>query len=117
VREADGLLVSSPEYVRAIPGGLKNAIDRLVSRDEIIHKPVALVHASHRGDDMLDSLRRVLGTVSSRFDDASFVRFPARNLDAAAVERLLEEPEHSARVERFWAGYTRFVANEWYDSR
>ena len=27
VREADGLLISCPEYVHAIPGGFKNAID------------------------------------------------------------------------------------------
>lgn len=30
IKSADGLIISSPEYVRAIPGGLKNAIDWLV---------------------------------------------------------------------------------------
>lgn len=71
---ADGLIISSPEYVRAIPGGLKNAIDWLVSREEIIHKPVALAHASHRGEDMLASLRLVLGTVTTRFTADIFLR-------------------------------------------
>ncbi|MDR0480508.1 MAG: NAD(P)H-dependent oxidoreductase, partial [Gallionellaceae bacterium] len=50
VVEADGIVISSPEYIRDIPGGLKNALDWMVSRSEIINKPVALIHASHRGD-------------------------------------------------------------------
>jgi NAD(P)H-dependent FMN reductase len=64
VARADGLVIACPEYVRALPGGFKNAVDWLVSRDEIIVKPIALIHASHRGDDMLEQLRLVLGTVS-----------------------------------------------------
>jgi hypothetical protein len=35
-----------------------------VSGDQIIGKPIALVHASHRGDDMLVALRKVLSTIS-----------------------------------------------------
>ena len=66
IRRSDGLIISSPEYVRAIPGGLKNAIDWLVSRDELTSKPIVLMHASHRGDDMLAQIRIVLSTVSSR---------------------------------------------------
>ena len=53
VAESDGLVISSPEYVHSLPGGLKNAIDWLVSGDQVVGKPIALVHASHRGDDML----------------------------------------------------------------
>lgn len=67
VSASDGIIISSPEYIRCIPGGLKNAIDWMVSRTEIIDKPIVLVHASSRGDDMLVSLRRVLSTVSSNF--------------------------------------------------
>ena len=31
ISTADALIISSPEYVRTIPGGLKNAIDWMVS--------------------------------------------------------------------------------------
>jgi chromate reductase, NAD(P)H dehydrogenase (quinone) len=74
VTEVDGLIIASPEYVRSIPGGLKNAIDWLVSRKELIGKPIALAHASHRGDDMLSELRSVLSTVSDRFCQEVFLR-------------------------------------------
>ncbi|HHB81818.1 MAG TPA: NAD(P)H-dependent oxidoreductase, partial [Aliiroseovarius sp.] len=44
IQAADGVVISCPEYARALPGAFKNAIDWLVSRDEIVSKPVALLH-------------------------------------------------------------------------
>jgi chromate reductase, NAD(P)H dehydrogenase (quinone) len=41
VSASDGLIISSPEYVRSIPGGLKNAIDWLVSGEAVIGKPIS----------------------------------------------------------------------------
>ena len=35
IRRADGLIVSSPEYARGVPGSLKNALDWLVSSDVV----------------------------------------------------------------------------------
>lgn len=98
---SDGLIISSPEYVRAIPGGLKNAIDWLVSRDEIAAKPVALMHASHRGDDMRAQLRLVLSTVSKRFAEDLFLRFEFMSLSPAEVSQRLATPENRAAVIRF----------------
>ena len=46
--EADGILISSPEYNYSIPGGLKNAID-WASRGEdspLLRKPVAVIGAT-----------------------------------------------------------------------
>lgn len=90
ITSSNGLIISSPEYVRSIPGGLKNAIDWLVSGDQIVEKPIALVHASHRGDDMLASLRTVLSTVSSNFHEDLFFRLPIMNEEPMAIRRILE---------------------------
>ena len=109
VRAADGLIVSSPEYVRAIPGGLKNAIDWLVSRDEIAAKPIAIAHASHRGDDVLGSLRAVPSTVSSRFDEARFLRVPLIGLSADEVAARCALPENDRAIREFVEGFVRYV--------
>lgn len=94
IAAADGLLISSPEYVRGIPGGLKNAIDWLVSGEHIVHKPIALVHASHRGDDMLDALRLVLSTVSSQFNSDLFLRIPVmKQLPDAIHQTVAQHPD------------------------
>lgn len=101
VRRCDGILVSSPEYVRAIPGGLKNAIDWLVSRDEIVDKPIALLHASHRGNDMLAQLRLVLATVSQRFMEEPFLRIDLMTLSPNAVSQRLTGAKDRAAIVQF----------------
>lgn len=108
VARADGLVVACPEYVRAIPGGLKNAIDWLVSRNEIIAKPIALIHASHRGEDMLDQLRAVLGTVSVNFTEEIFERFALKSSTPAEIAAHFKTPEQAARLIAF---LDQFVAH------
>lgn len=101
VSESDGLLISSPEYVRSIPGGLKNAIDWMVSRFEIVDKPIVLVHASHRGEDMLLSLRLVLSTVSSSFLEHLFLRIPLIGKAPDEIIQLLRKSEFEAQITTF----------------
>lgn len=109
VDEADAIIISCPEYVRAIPGGLKNAIDWLVSRDEIIAKPVALVHASHRGDDMLASLRMVLATVTDRFAENIFLRIPLNSVLREDAENELTNQQNVATIVEFMERFRVFV--------
>lgn len=97
----DGLIISSPEYIRAIPGGLKNAIDWMVSRFEVIGKPIVLVHASHRGDDMLASLRMVLSTLSNNFLEHLFLRVPLIGKSPEEVVNFLYLPENESQIRSF----------------
>jgi NAD(P)H-dependent FMN reductase len=105
----EGIIISSPEYVRAIPGGLKNAIDWMVSRYEIIDKPIALVHASHRGDDMLNSLRQVLSTVSNQFFEHLFFRVPLIGMSPDEVDELLHQPEFESATKKFLLDFSKSV--------
>jgi NAD(P)H-dependent FMN reductase len=98
IEQSDCLIIASPEYVHTIPGGLKNAIDWLVSRDEIITKPIALMHASHRGEDMLAHLRLVLGTVSQEFTQDVFLRFELIKLTPDEIGHHFTEPSNRTAV-------------------
>nr|WP_306419507.1 NAD(P)H-dependent oxidoreductase [Zongyanglinia marina] len=102
-------MVASPEYVRGIPGGLKNAIDWLVSGDEIIAKPIVLAHASQRGLDMLASLRLVLGTVSQRFNAELFVQFPLMSQTPQDVRCTLETEENASVIEAFLKDFSAYI--------
>ncbi len=109
VRLADGIVVSCPEYVHALPGGFKNAIDWLVSRDEVIDKPIALLHASHRGDDVLRDLRRVLGTVSTRFNEQIFARFDLMKRNPDEIAAQMREPEKREALQAFLSAFEAFI--------
>ncbi len=105
IRQADGLIVSCPEYAHGIPGGFKNALDWLVSRDEVPFKPLMFAHASHRGDLVLAQLTDVLQTMSLNIVQDAFLRLPiAGRSDEIQLAMLLEARESgvlSASLDRF----------------
>ncbi len=84
---ADGLLISSPEYARGIPGSFKNMLDWLVGSSTFPDKPVALFNTSPRASEAQAALRLVLETMSARvIDEASFaVDLLSRKMDAPAI--------------------------------
>jgi chromate reductase, NAD(P)H dehydrogenase (quinone) len=60
LRQADGILICTPEYAMGVPGTLKNAIDWTVSSMEFSKKPVALITASSVGEKGHRSLLETL---------------------------------------------------------
>jgi len=64
VTQADGVIVSCPEYAHGVPGGMKNALDWLVSRDAAVGKPAMLVHASPRSLYARAALAEIMRTMS-----------------------------------------------------
>ena len=65
VNQADGLLISCPEYARGIPGSFKNMLDWLVASTDFPGKPVALFNTSPRASAAQDALKLVLSTMSA----------------------------------------------------
>jgi hypothetical protein len=61
LRDADGVLICTPEYAGALPGSFKNLLDWTVGGGETYGKPVAWINASMRADGAHESLRAVLG--------------------------------------------------------
>ncbi|GEM_PF-5011053 len=98
-----------PEYVRGIPGGLKNALDWLVSGDQIVGRPIALVHASHLGEDMLQALRAVLSRVSSALSADLFLRVPVLGLEPQQVADVLRSESHREKAQAFLHGFAKYA--------
>jgi chromate reductase, NAD(P)H dehydrogenase (quinone) len=66
IKQADAVLICTPEYAFGIPGSLKNALDWTVSSGEFIDKPVGLVTASSQGEKGHAALLLTLTAISSR---------------------------------------------------
>lgn len=107
-----GSVISSPEYVHSIPGGLKNALDWLVSRSEIMDKPVALVHASHRGEEVLTSLRRILSTITIRFASQIFLRIPLLSLTPVDAAQVLQSEAVRQQMSDYLRSFTQFISDQ-----
>ncbi|MDM5154819.1 NADPH-dependent FMN reductase [Bacillus sp. DX1.1] len=58
VKEADGVVLCTPEYHNAMSGALKNALDFL-SSSEFIHKPVGLLAVAGGGKGGINALNNM----------------------------------------------------------
>jgi NAD(P)H-dependent FMN reductase len=76
VRDADALLIASPEYAHGVTGTIKNALDWLVNSDCIVDKPVAVLNASPRAHLANESLREILKTMSATIVEQASVSIP-----------------------------------------
>lgn len=97
LRNADGVLICTPEYAIGVPGTLKNAIDWTVSAMSFSQKPVALITASTSGAIAHQSLLGTLLIIESRITKASQFVVPAiktkvttdaQITDAATLDRV-----------------------------
>jgi chromate reductase, NAD(P)H dehydrogenase (quinone) len=82
----DGLLISSPEYARGVPGSLKNALDWLVGSFEFPNKFVALINVSRRATHAQASLMTTLETMSARIVAEASVTLPLLGTSLGADE-------------------------------
>ncbi|HEU4944653.1 MAG TPA: NADPH-dependent FMN reductase [Solirubrobacterales bacterium] len=107
VREADAVLVATPEYNSSIPGQLKNALDwvsRPAGRSALRGKPVAVVGASTGMFGAVwaqAELRKVLGAMGGRVIDAELPVAKANDLFAGG--RLQLPPTQSEQLEEILA--------------
>lgn len=111
VRAADGLLISSPEYARGVPGSLKNAFDWLVSSDAFPAKPVAFFHASDRGTVSRAALRLILETMAARIVDEAEITLPLLGRQTSVAD-VAANAEFVAIIGTALAAFARSVAVE-----
>jgi chromate reductase len=71
IKNADGILFCTPEYVFSLPGTLKNAIEWTIPTTVLLDKPVAAIVASGLGEKALESLTLILNTVGAKLGERS----------------------------------------------
>jgi chromate reductase len=74
LKDADGVVISTPEYAFGIPGALKNALDWTVSSGELNEKPVIAISASpmyEGGNRALASLLLTLNALGTKMTEKS----------------------------------------------
>lgn len=108
IREADGLILSSPEYAHGVPGVLKNALDWLVGGSEFVEKPVVLFNATPPATYAQASLSETITIMSGRLVREAYVEVPLRgkSLDEKAIAA---HPEISAAVRAGLAAFARAI--------
>ena len=84
IREADGVLICTPEYAFGVPGALKNALDWTVSTGDLDQKPVALITASSVGDKGHAAMLNILTALGTKIPEGgslliSFIRAKLNN--------------------------------------
>lgn len=79
LKEADGVLICTPEYANGVPGVLKNALDWVVSSGEFMYKPTAVISASPSqfgGDRAHDSLVLTLSIMTAKIVEGGTLKVP-----------------------------------------
>jgi len=65
ISEADGILISTPEYAMGLPGSLKNILDWTVSSSSFSKKQVLAIVASSQGEKAYQSLIDILTVIEA----------------------------------------------------
>ena len=69
IKQADGIIICTPEYIFSIPSGLKNAIEWCVSTTVFSKKPIGLATASASGEKGHEELKLIMRTVETIFNN------------------------------------------------
>jgi len=109
VSHADGVIVSSPEYAHGVPGGLKNGLDWLVSRDAAVDKPAMLVHASPRSAISRAALAEIVRTMSFDLHPGPELEIALIGRKPHEVEGILTDPQHVASMRAALSAFVGFI--------
>ncbi|MGT2464975.1 NADPH-dependent FMN reductase [Mesorhizobium atlanticum] len=109
ITRADGVIVSCPEYAHGVPGGMKNALDWLVSRDAAVGKPAMLVHASPRSLYARAALAEVMRTMSFAMHEETALEIALLGKKPAEMEAILSEDANRQAMRDAVQGFSGFI--------
>ncbi|MBK5552378.1 NAD(P)H-dependent oxidoreductase [Pseudomonas sp. TH03] len=111
IAQADGLLISCPEYARGIPGSFKNMLDWLVSSEAFPGKSVALFNASPRASHAQAALRLVLDTMSARLIEEASITVNLLSTQLSA-ESIADDPVMGPQISTALGAFQKHLENQ-----
>jgi chromate reductase len=96
LKEADAVLICTPEYAMGVPGSLKNALDWCVGSGSLSGKPVMLVVASLGGEKALASLLDTLGMIEAVTRPTTTVHIPFARSKVDDAGNVTDAPARAA---------------------
>ena len=109
VTRSHGVIVSCPEYAHGVPGGMKNALDWLVSRDAAVGKPAMLVHASPRSLYARAALAEVMRTMSFVLYEEPALEIALLGKGPEEMEAVLAKDSNRQAMREAVRGFARFI--------
>jgi NAD(P)H-dependent FMN reductase len=108
IESADGILISTPEYVFSIPGGLKNAIEWSIATTIFTDKPVGIITASAHGQRGHEELQLIMKTVMAKFTEATTLLIQGIKGKINAQGEITDQKTKD-QLQRFIGNYKAFI--------
>lgn len=94
LRQANAIIICTPEYAFGIPGVLKNALEWLVSSGEVYEKPVLTISASpgpQGGEKAHEALRLTLSALGAKLREDGKLTIPSLRSKMDQQNRIINE--------------------------
>ena len=109
ILQADGIIISSPEYVFSIPAGLKNMIEWCVSTTVFSDKPVGIITAAASGVKAHEELQMIIKTIQAKVTEESTLLISGVK-GKISRDGLITDSETEQLLRTFLKNFTRLVA-------
>lgn len=108
IKNADGIIICTPEYVFSIPSGLKNLLEWCVSTTIFSDKPVGLITASASGEKGHEELKLIMKTVQAYFTEETTLLIQGIKGKINASEQKIEN-ETKKMLEQFFESFEEIL--------
>ncbi|MFA4867955.1 MAG: NAD(P)H-dependent oxidoreductase [Pedobacter sp.] len=108
IEAAQGVVISSPEYIFSIPARLKNLLEWCVATTVFMDKPVGLVTASSDGQQGHAQLKLIMKTLGARLAEEAELVINGIKGRFDGNGRLSDSQVHAALAD-FTAGFKKLV--------
>lgn len=112
IEQADGIIISTPEYVFSIPGGLKNAIEWCVATNVFSGKPTGIITASANGQKGHEELQLIMKTVMSDFTADTTLLIQGIKGKINEEGKIIDGNTTQA-IQRFIDAFLRLITNKY----